>query len=438
MSDFWDTVNLIDRKKLERLFFSLYGIDEKLIIESLSRYQKIVTHYRKLFPEGTIQLFSTPGRTEIGGNHTDHNGGRVLAASVHLDSICAASKTDNGKITIYSEGFSHPFNVTIQDLAPKRNEEGTTAALIRGIMARFMELGYEIGGYNAYISSNVGIGSGLSSSASIEVLLGTILNTFYNDGRIGGLKLAQIGQYAENIYFKKPCGLMDQVVCAFGGVVSIDFADFEDPIVKQVEFNFSDLDYCLLVVNTGSGHEDLTEDYKAVTDEMRMVAAAFGSNRCREISIDDLEKNMGRLRSQVSDRAILRAYHFLTENERVRREVEALEKGDFNTFLDIVSESGNSSSKWLQNSFSTKNPLKQGISLALAITESFLRGRKRGAYRVHGGGFAGTIQVFIHRDYIVEYIELMERVFGRGSVTELLIRPYGTIHLNMLLNDDGN
>ncbi len=415
------------------LFRVLYGSDETGVKEQTLRYEKIISNYNKRFKEKDVQLFSAPGRTEIGGNHTDHNGGRVLAGSVHLDSIAAVAKTDSKTITVYSEEYETPFIVQIDDLEQKKAEMGSTAALLRGITARLVELGYSIGGFNAVVTSNVSVGSGMSSSASIEVLLGTIMNTLFNEGKVTDLELAKIGQFSENHFFGKPCGLMDQIACLYGGIVAIDFADLHKPMVDKINRDFADFDYSLLVVDTGSDHTDLTKEYASIPRDMNRVAALFGASNCRELSIEVLLDDIARLRQNISDRAILRAYHFLNENERVSQQVEALQKGDVEAFLSLVQSSGDSSAKWLQNSFSTRSPLKQPLNLALALTDSFFSSRLGGAYRVHGGGFAGTIQVFTPNKYRDEYIKFMEARIGKNRVTPLRIRPYGAIHINSLI-----
>jgi len=419
-------------EQVQSLFARLYGKKQSERERQLARYTTILKCHEHFFPSADVQLFSTPGRTELGGNHTDHNGGIVLAGSVYLDSIAAVSRTNTQIITVHSEGFPDPFVVDCRDLGIKKREMGTTAALIRGIAARFKELGYSIGGFNACIASNVGIGSGLSSSASIEVLLATIENALYNKGRVPLLEIAQIGQHAENAYFGKPCGLMDQIACAIGGIITIDFKNFHQPAVRKIPFDFSDFHYSLLVVETGSSHADLTKDYADIPREMKLISRELGAETCRELTLNDLIKNFSRLRANISDRALLRAYHFITENERVKEQVAALERRDLGKFLELVMASGHSSAKWLQNSFSTEFPLRQGVSLALAVTEHFFKEKKGGGYRVHGGGFAGTIQVFIPDEYLDEYIRLVENTIGKNSVTSLKIRPYGSIHLNPL------
>jgi len=422
------------RKKAEKILSSLYGRNR--VEENINRYVRAVEEFRKLFPDREVELFSSPGRTEIAGNHTDHNGGAVLAASIDLDSVCAAAKNSSRIVTVFSEGFSDPFQVDLNDLDKRDAEEGTTGALIRGTASRFREIGYEIGGFEGFITSTVPIGSGLSSSASIEVLLGSVFNYLYNNGEMDPLEIARIGQYAENRYFGKPCGLMDQIACSVGGVVMIDFADSTLPLIERVHFSFRDYDYAMLIVDTGSGHSDLTDDYALVTEEMRSVAGAFGQKIMREVAFGDFRKNIGKLRLELSDRAILRAYHFLSENERVFAQRKALEKRDIGTFLDLVQQSGDSSAKWLQNSFSVKEPGEQGIALACAVSEDFFRGKQRGAFRVHGGGFAGTIQVFINRHYVAQYNAIMEEVFGEGSVTELQVRSAGAVRLKALFDSE--
>ncbi|NLJ41447.1 MAG: galactokinase [Clostridiales bacterium] len=418
---------------MDNIFAKLYGDHKGIIKYQRSRYRHIFNKFQELFPESEaeVQFYSTPGRTEIGGNHTDHNHGRVLAAGVDLDSVAAATKSGDSIITVHSRGYEDPFIVDTYDLEIKDGEKRTTNALIRGIAARFKDLDYKIGGFNAYISSDVLGGSGLSSSASIEVLFGTILNHLYNEGKMGAELLAIIGQYAENVYFDKPSGLMDQIACAVGGFVSIDFKDPLKPIVKEIKFDFEDQDYQLLIVNTGGNHADLTDDYASIPIEMMKVANVFDKNVCRELTKSELLKNIGSLREKTGDRAVLRAMHFFDEDNRVILQTKALEKGRFDEFLSLVKESGNSSWKLLQNCFTTHNPEEQGITLGLAITEDYINKIGKGACRIHGGGFAGTIQVFLPDQKVAEYIKVIESVFGVGSVTKLGIRSLGTIRLDM-------
>ncbi len=424
-------IRLLKDKPARQLISDLYGKEK--IEMNIARFDKLIVHYLDLFGDGDIQLFSTPGRTEIGGNHTDHNQGRVLAAAVNLDSIAAVTKTKQNLIHLFSESFTEPFIVDIAELQPRPEEYGTTTALIRGIAAKFKSLNFAIGGFNAYLTSNVLIGSGLSSSASIEVLLGTILNFLFNDGKIPAEQIAIIGQYAENNYFNKPCGLMDQMTCAVGGIVTIDFRNLSNPLVKQVNFDFDQTDYSLIVINSGGSHADLTEDYASIPKEMKAVALKLGGAVGRDVTYGTLISNIKSLRNQVGDRAILRMLHFLEDNERVVEQVAALEKNDFQKFLFLVNESGNSSNKWLQNSYTIKAPQEQGINLALAITENYIKKIKAGACRVHGGGFAGTVQVFLPNRVIHDYIELINSIFGEPASQILSIRSMGTIHLNSVL-----
>lgn len=425
----------LDEKTIN-LFKTLYGKDSKVIEEQFKRYKESIDEFKRLFEEDEegIQLFSTPGRTEIGGNHTDHNLGRVLAGGVNLDSIAIAKPAQDNIIKFYSKGFENPFIIDLDVLEPIEEEKGTTSALMRGIAARFVQLGYKIGGFRAYINSDVLPGSGLSSSASIEVLLGTILSYLHNDGEISPETLAKIGQYAENEFFGKPCGLMDQMACAIGGFVTIDFKDIDNPIVEKIDFNIEDQGYDLIVVDTGGNHSDLTEDYAAVPREMKSVAQAMGGNVCREFSMEELIENIPALRGRVGDRAILRGMHFFADDNRVVDQVVALKKGDFDGFLKLINESGSSSWRWLQNCYATHNPEEQGVTLCLALTELFIaENGGEGACRVHGGGFAGTIQVFLPKKLTASYRKIIEGIFGEGSVTVLDIRTYGTININSML-----
>lgn len=412
------------------IFKKIYADDQGTLSYQTNRYNALLRKYSDTFGEEKVQWFSTPGRTELGGNHTDHNHGRVLAASINLDSIALAAVNDQNKVMLYSDGFDQPFIVDLDQLIIVQDERGTTTALIRGIAARLVELGYKIGGFNAWLSSDVLQGSGLSSSASIEVLIGTIFNSFYNQNGIEPVEIAKIGQYAENNYFGKPCGLMDQIACAVGGIVSIDFQDPLMPVVRKVDIDFKSWNYALMVVDTGGNHADLTGDYAAIPDEMKQVASALGKKYCRELNPDDFLSKIGQLRSDLSDRAILRVLHFLEENERVSAEVDALSSGDFKRFLALVRESGDSSFKWLQNIFSPSNINKQGVTLALALSEKYINKQAAGACRIHGGGFAGTILVLLPLNLVDGYKKLIEPVFGKDSIVQLQIRAYGTINLD--------
>ena len=410
-------------------FNKIYGSNEAELNKQVGRFEQLYSRFIDHYGDGEVHLFSTPGRTELGGNHTDHNHGRVLAASVNLDSIAIASRTNDNVITLYSLGYEAPFVVDLKRLEINYSEKETTTALIRGIAARFKESGYNIGGFNAAMQSQVLPGSGLSSSASIEVLIGTIMSELYNRGEVPPEEIAKIGQYAENHYFGKPCGLMDQVACATGGVVSIDFKDPDNPVIEKIDFDLSKHGHSLLIVNTGGSHSDLTEDYASVPAEMKQVAAFFRADALRDISSKLILDNMLVLRKSLGDRAVLRALHFLQENERVINLIEALKKRDFKTYLKRIEESGNSSFKWLQNIYSIKNAREQGLTLALAITETFIADIDSGACRVHGGGFAGTIQVYLPDEHVADYVKTMEQIFGDESVYILNIRSVGSVEI---------
>lgn len=398
------------------------------------RFKKLLNLFNENFTnknDNNIRYFSTPGRTEIGGNHTDHNHGKVIAASINLDSIAVVQNNNSNIVKIYSEGFPKPFIVDITNLEIIESEKETTNALIRGIASGLKNNNYKTGGFNAYLTSDVLRGSGLSSSASIEVLLGSIFNNLFNDGEISPHKIAKIGQYAENQYFGKPCGLMDQMACSVGNIISIDFNNPEKPIVHPVNFDFASTEYRLIVLDTGGNHADLTEDYASIPKEMKQIANYFHKSVCREISKTEFYKNLNTLKNKFSHRAILRVLHFFNENTRVDLQVNALENSNIPLFLQLIKESGNSSFKWLQNIFTIKNPQEQGVSLALALTEDFLNKIDDGACRVHGGGFAGTIQIFIKKRFIQEYIDFMVPIFGKNSIQVLTIRQIGSTEITL-------
>ncbi|MBP9873790.1 MAG: hypothetical protein KBC60_07115 [Haliscomenobacter sp.] len=391
------------------------------------RYARIAALFDHHFPGGGSVFFSVPGRTEIGGNHTDHNQGRVLAASINLDAIAVAAPSGDMQVTLYSEGYQEPSLVGLEDLRVLEEEKGTTAALIRGIAARFKALGYRIEGFNACVTSDVLTGSGLSSSAAIEVLIGAIFNRLFNQNALPATQIAEIGQFAENVYFGKPCGLMDQTACAVGGIITIDFADPEAAEIRKVHFDFAAQDYRLLVVNTGGNHADLTPDYAAVPAEMKAVARELGQPHLRKVTLESFLPQIPALREKTGDRAVLRALHFLEENERVVSQVAALESGHFPEFLRLVSASGKSSFQWLQNIYTPQNIREQGVTLALALSDLYISRLGEGACRVHGGGFAGTIQAFLPTRAVPAYVGLMEPVFGKGAVNVLHIRDQGIV-----------
>jgi galactokinase len=415
------------------LFYELYGCDEADFGKYKERLNTLVRLFQSKFTETDIHLFSVPGRVEISGNHTDHNHGHVLAAGISLDSVAAASACREDRITLYSDKYPEPFIIDLSDLKMNEKEKGTSHALIRGIASRLRETGFSIGGFNAVMFSDVPAGSGLSASASFEVLVASIFNTLYNKGTISPEETARISRYAENTYFGKPCGLMDQTACAVGGMIHIDFLEPEKPMIKKVPFDFLKSDCRLLVVDTGGNHEDLTDQYSAVPEEMRRIAELLGKSVCREIDRGDLIQEIIPLRNNAGDRAILRAMHFLAENERVLKQVSALEKNNLNAFLELVNASGQSSWKLLQNIYCPENTAVQSIALALALTEDFIQKAGCGACRVHGGGFAGTILAFLPDNNLADYIRLMEHVFKKGSVRELHIRKSGAVYINSCL-----
>ncbi|MFC1481395.1 galactokinase [Candidatus Neomarinimicrobiota bacterium] len=391
-----------------------------------ARLQGLLDSFQEKFSCQPEYFVSTPGRTELGGNHTDHNNGKVLAASINLDSICWIKATGNRQVKFISEGYPTPFELSLENLSKKESEAGSTLSLIRGVAARLAELGYTIGGFQACVTSDVLTGSGLSSSASIEVLIGSIFNLLYNDNIIEPEILAKTGQYAENNYFGKPCGLMDQLACAVGGIIAIDFRDTTVPMITKVPFDFSAQDYSLLIVDTGGSHADLIGDYAAVPAEMRAVARALGKTVLREVDEQSIFDNLDALRQQVGDRALLRAMHFMQENDRVDNMTSALEAGNFRLFLDLITTSGNSSFRWLQNIGAHQSTRHQGVAIALALTERFIVNHGAGAARIHGGGFAGTIQVFLPRVLCGDYRKWMSRIIPSEAIYELQIRQTGT------------
>ena len=397
------------------------------------RYVRCVDRFVNKYGDSDgLRLFSAPGRTEVGGNHTDHQQGCVLAAGVDLDVIAVARKTDTGIIRIQSEGFAEDI-IDLSVLTPQEDEVEHAPALVRGVAARFKQLGYEIGGFDAYTTSNVLKGSGLSSSAAFEVLVCTLLNSLYNDEKMDSVEKAIVSQYAENEFFKKPCGLMDQMACSYGGFVGIDFDDTANPVIEKVDFDFKAVNHSLCIVDTGGCHADLTADYAAVPAEMKAVAAYFGKGVLRDVDEDEFYSSIPKLRETVSDRAILRAIHFFNDNRRAVELKEKLKANDFDGFKQTILESGKSSLQCLQNVFAASNPSEQGLTLALTLTEKILNGK--GAFRVHGGGFAGTIQAFVPNDILPEYKQKIEKVFGEGKCYVLSIRPVGGVEITPDLFD---
>lgn len=372
--------------------------------------------------EKSVVICSAPGRTEIGGNHTDHQRGKVLTGSVDLDALACAAKNESSIVRIYSEGYGMS-ELDISNLHPKQEEEGTTKGIIRGIIATISEKGYEVGGFDAYVTSDVPGGSGLSSSACFEVLLGVLVNELFCNSEIPSEEIAKIGKYAENVYFGKPSGLLDQMGCAMGGIVAIDFKSESAPEIQRVDFDFSNTGYALCIIDTGADHANLTDEYAAVTEEMKSVAAAFGKEVLGEVKAEEFYDKVPQLRKTVGDRALMRAIHFFTDNHRVDEMVKALENNDFERFLKYVSSSGHSSYMFLQNVDTYKDPIHQPVALAIAMAGYYLK--NRGVRRVHGGGFAGTIQAYVPIDMLEEFKSGMDSVLGEGSCRVTYIRPVG-------------
>ena len=401
-------VEELNNKKYDELLNDIY-VDTNLLDYQRERYVKAINKYVSLYGDTDVEIYSAPGRSEVGGNHTDHQHGCVLAAAVN-------------KIKVLSDDFDiAPIN--LEDLEIKKAEEGTSEALIRGVCARLKELGYNVGGFNAFITSDVLMGAGLSSSAAFETIIGTIISGLYNDMTIDPVVIAQVGQYAENVYFGKPCGLMDQCASSVGSLINIDFNDVAKPIVNKVDVDFSKFGHSLCIVDTKGSHADLTDEYAAIPMEMKKVANYFGKEFLREVDEEDFFNDIAGARKACQDRAVLRAIHLFEENKRVDQEVKALNNSDFETFKKVVKESGDSSYKFLQNVYANCDVQNQSVSIGLAMSEKIIG--RNGVCRVHGGGFAGTIQAFVKDEFVTAYKTEIERVFGKGSCHVLKVRKYG-------------
>ncbi len=413
-------VEELNNKKYDELLNDIYA-DTNLLDYQRERYVKAINEYVSLYGDTDVEIYSAPGRSEVGGNHTDHQHGCVLAAAVNLDAIAVVGRVDN-KIKVLSDDFDiAPIN--LEDLEIKKAEEGTSEALIRGVCARLKELGYNVGGFNAFITSDVLMGAGLSSSAAFETIIGTIISGLYNDMTIDPVVIAQVGQYAENVYFGKPCGLMDQCASSVGSLINIDFNDVAKPIVNKVDVDFSKFGHSLCIVDTKGSHADLTDEYAAIPMEMKKVANYFGKEFLREVDEEDFFNDIAGARKACQDRAVLRAIHLFEENKRVDQEVKALNNSDFETFKKVVKESGDSSYKFLQNVYANCDVQNQSVSIGLAMSEKIIG--RNGVCRVHGGGFAGTIQAFVKDEFVTAYKTEIERVFGKGSCHVLKVRKYG-------------
>ena len=398
-------------------------VDESLLDTQKERYIAAIEKFISLYGDKEVEVFSAPGRSEVSGNHTDHQHGEVLAAAINLDIIAITAPRD-GEIKVLSDDYDLKA-VALDDLEKKAEEEGTSEGLIRGVVSKLKELGYNIGGFKAFITSDVLVGAGLSSSAAFETIIGTIIDGLYNDMSIDMVTIAKVGQYAENVYFGKPCGLMDQCACAVGGLISIDFKDTEHPVVNHVDVDFSKYDHSLCIVDTKGSHADLTDAYGAIPTEMKDVAHYFGKEFLREVDENEFYDHIIPMRKVCSDRAILRAMHFYSEEKRVNKELKALRDGNFHEFKIQIRRSGNSSFEYLQNVYSSKDPSHQNISLAICMSEKILK--DKGVVRVHGPGFEGTIQVFVENDYARKYKNEIEKYMGKHCCYVTHIRQQGAM-----------
>ena len=416
-----------DAEQFKEQIRYLYGSGEDVLRLQTERYKALVRKHRELFGDrGSVQMISAPGRTEIGGNHTDHNGGRVLAAAVNLDALCAVTAREDSVVHFHSEGYA-PIEMDLTELDPREDEKGTTRGLIRGVAAGMQQNGYRIGGFDAAVTSTVAGGSGLSSSAALEVMLTGVLDSLYNRFDMPYVLRAQISKQAENVYFGKPSGLLDQMASAAGGLVTVDFRDSGNPVVEALSYDFAGKGYSLVVVATGGSHANLTDHYAAIPAEMKQVAAYFGQDLLRGLTTERLIGEIGGLRKKVSDRAILRALHFISEDARVPEQVAALKEDRIGDFFRLVKASGRSSYMYLQNIYADHRD--QSLGLALCLAEEMLG--EDGAWRIHGGGFAGTTLNFLPAGKVPEFVEMMERAFGKDACEVLNIRPIGAAAIEM-------
>ena len=412
--------------RVRNLFAELYGTQNHVIEKQQLRYERAVQAFHEFFPARTdIKIYSAPGRTEIGGNHTDHQRGIVLAGAVNLDVIAVVSFHNEGVIRVKSEGYVLA-EIQLSDLNPNEKDDGTMS-LVKGVVTKFKEKSVMVGGFDMYTTSDVICGGGISSSAAFETLVGTVIDQKYNEGKSTPFEIAQYGWFAENVFFGKKCGLLDQTVSSYGGLVSIDFKDDSSPVIEKIDFDFEKYGYTLCVTDTKSSHENLTDDYVAIREEMKQVANYFDCEVLSEVDEKEFLSFIPNIRSFCSDRAIMRAMHFFAETKRAHEEAVALKNKDIDLFLRLVNESGISSGNLLQNLFSNNNPTEQAIPLAIAMSKSILG--NKGAVRVHGGGFAGTIQAFVPTEMVKEYKDSIERIFGDGSCHQMKIRPVGGIEI---------
>ena len=418
-----ETMKQLNSERTDAFMHELYG---KGATENKARYEKVLKGFEESFGDSKeVFLFSSPGRTEISGNHTDHNHGKVLAGSINLDCVGAAAKNYSSHVRIISETYNQDITIDLNDLEPSVKKAGTTD-LIKGILKGFETSGYTVGGFNAYVTSNVISAAGVSSSASFEMLLCSMLNALFNESRMDNVAYAHIGKYAENKYWDKASGLLDQMACAVGGLITIDFVEPMTPVVEKIDFDFQAQNHSLIIVQTGKGHADLSAEYSSIPEEMKKVAKYFGKDVLAQVSEEKVIEHLPEVRKFAGDRAVLRALHFFEENKRVEAEVAALKEGHFETFLENITASGNSSWKWLQNCY-VPGSEEQGITSALALTELFIKEKGCGACRVHGGGFAGVIMAMLPNSVTDEYIAYIEKAMGEGSAYRMSIRPYGAV-----------
>ena len=421
-------VEQLKRGDFDNALCRLYGEDSNVLSKQRERYAKAVEEFEKHF-DGTreLRLYSAPGRTEIGGNHTDHNHGVVMAAAVDLDMVAVVAQNNSTQVNIYSQNFERTDSVDVSCLTPQEEEKGSSPSLIRGIAARIVELGGTVGGFDAYTTSDVLRGSGLSSSAAFEVLVGEIFNAEFNDGRFSAVDNAKIGQYAENVFFDKPCGLMDQTACAVGSAITIDFKEPASPVVDKIPFDIAKHGFCLCITDTKGSHADLTDDYAAIRREMGSVAEFLGKKVLRDVDEEVFFSKIAEIREKLGDRAVLRAIHFFADCKRAKELYEAVADDRFDDFLHLIVDGGHSSFEYNQNAYSIKKPEEQGVALGVALSQRVLAGR--GAWRLQGGGFAGTIQAFVPKDLLEQYRATLEGVFGKGSCYVLNVRNYGAIQV---------
>ena len=419
-------MGMFESEKEVSVLSSVYG--EENLAKEQARYEHLATKFKECFGEGEVDFFSAPGRTEILGNHTDHNHGKVLTASIAMDTIAAARKNGTSLVHVISEGYK-AITIDLENLDSECKCKGTLSLLI-GMFECAIKKGYKVEGFDAYITTEVIGAAGVSSSASFEMLICAIMNYFSNEGKIDYVEYAKIGQYAEHEYWLKQSGLLDQMACAVGGVIAIDFKE-EMPKVEKVEFGYDKLGYDLIIVNTGKGHADLSEEYSAVPVEMKRAAKVFGKEVLADVDEKEFMANLNKVREEAGDRAVMRAVHFFAEQIRVDSSVKAIKEEDYETFLSCITKSGNSSWKWLQNCFATKDETEQAVPVALALTELFIEEEGRGYCRVHGGGFAGVIAAVLPKDLTPKYVEMMTPYMGEENIYVMQIRQTGAVHLDM-------